>query len=209
MSTTTASPRCTAATAPAACARCWRRRGAWRRHRDAGRRHVRQPHGRRRRRSTAPAGLLADAGMPIVILPGNHDPVTRIRSMSAAGSTASPICASSASPHDRAVAVPGARPRNLGQRASRLSRHGAAARPAAARRALARRDRARPLRAARDLAQPAAPVLADQRRDDRRDRRRLPRARPLGPRRPGRRRHHPGLLLGRAATGRRRSTWSG
>ena len=37
-------------------------------------------------------------------------------------------------------------------------------RPAAALRALARRDRPRPLRAARDLAQPAAPVLADQRR---------------------------------------------
>src|ERR1044071_1027730 len=60
---------------------------------------------------------------------------------------------------------------------------------------MADRDRPRPLRAAGDLGQPAAPVLADQRRDDRRHASRLPGARSLGPRRPGRLRCGAGLLF--------------
>ncbi len=112
--------------------------------------------------------LLSDAGMPVVILPGNHDPAMP-NSVFERGGLASIQGVTDPRRHARrGHRLPGPRPGDLGARASRLREHGAVAWAACAHHAVADRDGTRPLRAAAQPCDAAAAVMAVQRRRDRR-----------------------------------------
>ena len=75
---------------------------------------------------------LADAGMAVVILPGNHDPATADSIWLRGRLRRNPEPRDPRHHQRSRRAISGARARNLGQRASRLHGHGAAAGSAAA-----------------------------------------------------------------------------
>ena len=125
--------------------------------------------------------LLADAGIPVVILPGNHDPALPNSVFVRGGLAAIPNVTIIGITHDEAVGFPHHDLEIWGHAHRDYENMAPSARPARPQHALADRHGARPLRAAAQPRHAAAPVLAVQRRCDRRDRGGLSGARPLGP----------------------------
>lgn len=137
--------------------------------------------------------LLATAGVPVVLLPGNHDSIMPQCLLHRAGIIGLPDIHVLGVTNGHSVRA--ARTGNLGTRASRIRRHDAAAHAASANHAMADSHGAWPLCATRRMAKGSASRLENQRSGHRCHRGTLCGAWSLGSTRAGGRRSRAGVLF--------------